>query len=73
MRSVVVVAVSIASWLLRRKDPEHPSTRAVLLSCLGGLTLGAVGWFGGELVQRMGVSISPDADLDAPNSLLSAE
>lgn len=62
-----------ASWLLRRKNPKQPPARAVLLSALGGLALGAVGWFGGELVQRMGVSVSPDANLDAPNSLLSAE
>ncbi len=60
-----------ASWLLRRNDPENPPGKALALAMLGGLALGAVGWFGGELVQRLGVSVSPDASLDAPNSLLS--
>jgi len=40
---------------------------------LGGVVLIVVGWFGGELVQRLGVSVSPSAGLDAPNSLLSGE
>ena len=61
------------SWLLRRKDPENPTFKALGLAGLGGLVLGAVGWFGGELVQRLGVSVSPDADLNAPNSLLADE
>ena len=62
-----------ASWLLRRKDPENPPLKALALSGLGAVVLTAVGWFGGELVQRMGVSVSPSANLDAPSSLLSAE
>jgi hypothetical protein len=35
--------------------------------------LGLVGWLGGELVQRMGVSVIPGANLDAPNTLLSPD
>jgi len=62
-----------ASWLLRRKDPDHPPAKALVLAGLGGVVLIAVGWFGGELVQRLGVSVSPSASLDAPNSLLSGE
>ena len=62
-----------ASWLLRRNDPENPPLKALALSGLGVVVLAAVGWFGGELVQRMGVSVSPSANLDAPSSLLSPE
>ena len=62
-----------ASWWARRHDPENLPAKATLLALLGGMALGAVGWFGGELVQRMGVSVSPDANLDAPNSLLGGE
>ena len=62
-----------ASWWARRHDPENPPAKATLLALLGGMALGAVGWFGGELVQRMGVSVSPDANLDAPSSLLGGE
>ena len=52
-----------ASWLVRRKDPENPSPKALALAGLGGLALTAVGWLGGELVQRMGVSVAPGAGL----------
>lgn len=55
-----------ASWVLRRKDPEHPPSKALLLSGLGGALLALVGWLGGELVQRMGVGVAPDASLGAP-------
>jgi uncharacterized membrane protein len=58
-----------ASWILRRKDPANPPRKALLLSGLGGGVLGLVGWLGGELVQRMGVGVTPGANLDAPNSL----
>ena len=27
------------------------------------------GWLGGELVERLGVGVAPDANLNAPNSL----
>ncbi|HNP74168.1 MAG TPA: DUF2231 domain-containing protein [Kouleothrix sp.] len=63
------VNLFFASWLLRRSDPENPPVKATVLALLGGAALGAVGWFGGELVQRMGVSVHPGASLDAPNSL----
>jgi uncharacterized membrane protein len=58
-----------ASWIVRRRDPENPPRKALLLSALGGAVLGLVGWLGGELVQRMGVGVTPGANLDAPNSL----
>ena len=63
----------LASWLIRRSDPENPPRKALLLSALGGAMLGLVGWLGGELVERLGVGVTPGANLDAPNSLLSPE
>jgi len=63
----------LASLVLRSKDPENPPLKALLLSMLGGLVLGLVGWLGGELVQRMGVGVTPGASLDAPNSLISPD
>lgn len=57
-----------ASWLLRRKDPENPSPKALALAGLGGLVLSLVGWLGGELVQRMGVSVQPGAGLEGPGA-----
>lgn len=46
-----------------------PTTTALLFS-FGGVLLALLGgWFGGELVERLGVGVSPAADLNAPNSL----
>lgn len=64
-----VVILFVASWLLRMGSPETPSTAAFALSfiAVGGALLG--GWLGGELVERLGVGVAPDANLNAPNSL----
>ena len=52
--------------------PTHtpaPTTTALLCS-FGGVLLALVGgWFGGELVERLGVGVTPGADLNAPSSL----
>jgi uncharacterized membrane protein len=60
-------------WLLRRKDPANPPARSLLLSALGGAVIGVVGWLGGELIERLGVAVSPGAHLDAPSSLAQPE
>ena len=64
-----VVVLFIASWLLRRDSPGVPPTAAFALSFIGvaGALLG--GWLGGELVERLGVGVTPGANLNAPNSL----
>src|SRR5690349_2100002 len=69
LTNVFVVILFIASWPLRRNSPEVPSTAAFALSFIGvaGALLG--GWLGGELVERLGVGVTPDANLNAPNSL----
>lgn len=57
------------SWFLRRGSPDSPSDVAPILS-LGGVMIGGItAWLGGELVDRLGVGVDPDAGLDAPNSL----
>jgi uncharacterized membrane protein len=54
---------------LRWKTPTTPVTQAAICS-FAGLALALVGgWFGGELVERLGVGVSPNANLNAPNSL----
>src|ERR1041385_4667503 len=69
LTNVGVVVLFIASWLLRRDSPGVPPTIAFALSFIGvaGALLG--GWLGGELVERLGVSVTPGANLNAPNSL----
>jgi uncharacterized membrane protein len=68
----VVVVLFLASWLHRLGEDNHTVTAGwfvleVVAVALGGMT----GWLGGELVDRLGVGVQPDANLDAPNSLTS--
>jgi uncharacterized membrane protein len=71
--NVVVVALFIVSWLLRRPDPLHPGTVALVLSFVGvGLAL-VTGWLGGELVERLGVGVDEGAHLNAPSSLSTSD
>jgi uncharacterized membrane protein len=67
--NVVVVVLFALSWLLRRDDPAHPDTLALLLSFLGVALAGGTGWLGGELVDRLGVGVDEGANINAPNSL----
>jgi uncharacterized membrane protein len=70
--NVIVVALFGASWLLRRNDPTAPGTVAYVLS-YGGAALSLVtGWLGGELVDRLGIGVSPGANPNAPSSLSSS-
>ena len=67
--NVVVVVLFAVSWLLRSGEPGHvPTTLAFLIALLGALLATATGWLGGELVDRLGVGVEPDANLDAPAS-----
>lgn len=61
------------SLYLRWDVPTVPATSALLLSFAGVLLALLGGWFGGELVERLGVGVSPDANLNAPNSLTHGE
>jgi uncharacterized membrane protein len=69
LTNVLVVVLFIASWLLRNNSPDVPSTAAFTLSFVGVGAALLGGWLGGELVERLGVSVTPDANLNAPNSL----
>jgi uncharacterized membrane protein len=67
LTNVLVVVLFIASWLLRNNSPDVPSTAAFTLSFVGVGAALLGGWLGGELVERLGVSVTPDANLNAPN------
>jgi uncharacterized membrane protein len=67
--NVVVVALFLVNWLLRRDTPAEPPTGSVAAGLIGlGLAL-VTGWLGGELVDRLGVGVDDGAHLDAPSSL----
>jgi uncharacterized membrane protein len=69
----VAIDLFMASWVRRRRNAEEPDRPALLLSLLGAAVLGVGGWLGGELVERLGVGVSPGANLDAPSSLTHPE
>jgi uncharacterized membrane protein len=68
--NVIVVLFFTMSWFMRAAPPEAPvPTGAVVLSLLGlGLAL-VTGWMGGELVDQLGIGVTPGAHADAPSSL----
>jgi uncharacterized membrane protein len=68
--NVVVVVLFAVSWWLRYGAPTHvPGAAAFILALIGVGISAATGWMGGELVDRLGVGVSPGAHLDAPSSL----
>ncbi len=67
--NVVVVVLFAASWLLRGGEPEYaPTMLAFLIALVAAVIATVTGWLGGELVDRLGVGVSPDAGLDTPAS-----
>jgi uncharacterized membrane protein len=67
--NVAVLGLFVASYILRAANPEHPGALALILSS-GGLGLALVsGWLGGELIERLGVSVDTGANVNAPSSL----
>jgi uncharacterized membrane protein len=67
--NVVVLVLFALSWWLRQDQASQPPTLAWVLSFAGaGLSL-VTAWLGGELVDRLGVGVSPGAHLNARSSL----
>jgi len=67
--SVSMVVLFAMSWLLRMDAPGEPGAISIVLSLLGASLAVVTGWFGGELVERLGVGVADGAHLNAPNSL----
>jgi uncharacterized membrane protein len=66
----VVVVLFAVSWLLRLdRETWEPGAVSFVLAVAGLVLAGVTGWMGGELVERLGVSVDDDADLDADSSL----
>lgn len=65
--NVVVVVLFALSWLLRAGEPGHvPTAFAFVLALVGAGLAAPTDWLGGELVDRLGVGVDPDASLDVP-------
>lgn len=67
--NVTAIILFALGFMLRWDVPDSPTTTALLCSFAGAALALLGGWFGGELVERLGVGVYPDADLNAPNSL----
>lgn len=67
--NLIVVTLFIISWILRIGEAANPGGWAFVCSFVGmGLAL-FTGWLGGELVDRLGIGVYENANLDAPSSL----
>lgn len=67
--NVLVVLLFAVSWILRRPTPASPGNVALLIS-FGAVVIALIaGWFGGELVDRLGVGVDDGAHLNASSSL----
>jgi uncharacterized membrane protein len=68
--NVLMLSLFTGSLLIRHFVPTHTPTLAAFLCATVGLAISTVsGWLGGELVNRLGIGISSNVDLDAPSSL----
>ena len=67
--NAIVLVLLLVSWWLRRAAPADPTAVALAFSFVGvGLSL-VTAWLGGELVDRLGVGVSPHANVNARSSL----
>ncbi len=68
--NLVAVLLFAASWLQRVGAGNwHPTTGALVCSFAGIVVIAVAGWLGGELVERYGVSVREDANVDAPGAV----
>jgi len=65
---VVLVLFAVSLWL-RRGQIEQPPAAAWLVSFCGAAISLVTAWLGGELVDRLGIGVSPHAHVDARSSL----
>ena len=68
--NVIVVVLFFVSWLLRLGMADHrPNVAGFILEIIATALVFFTAWLGGELVDRLGVGVTPGANLDAPSSL----
>jgi uncharacterized membrane protein len=68
--NVVMLVLFAATVYLRRGAPGHSPNTTTLVLATAAIAFGGVsGWLGGELVNRLGIGVTPGAHVDAPSSL----
>ncbi len=64
--NLLALALFAASWLQRVGAGNWKPTSGALICSFAGIIVAAVaGWLGGELVERYGISVREDANVDA--------
>ncbi|SHF79626.1 DUF2231 domain-containing protein [Streptoalloteichus hindustanus] len=70
LSNVAVLVLFAVSWLLRLNQATwQPPTLAFVLALVGLAVATVAAWLGGELVERLGMSVDEGANLNAPSSL----
>lgn len=68
--NVLVLLLFTCSLVIKNPVPEHaPSVLSFVCATAGLILAGISGWLGGELVNRLGIGVSPDANVNASSSL----
>jgi uncharacterized membrane protein len=70
--NVVMVGLFTGAWIIRTTSiglAWRPDGLPFILEIVAVFLALVTGWLGGELVERLGVSVDPGAHLDAPSSL----
>jgi uncharacterized membrane protein len=70
LANTAVLVLFAISWLLRAGAPDWDASPLALVLAWAALVVAGVGgWLGGELVERLGISVEEGAHPDAPSSL----
>lgn len=68
--NLAVILLFAAVWVVRLgADSRHAGGALIAIEVVAVAILGISAWLGGELVDRLGVGVDPDADLNAPSSV----
>ncbi|MCX4474756.1 hypothetical protein C5N14_13945 [Micromonospora sp. MW-13] len=68
--NIAVILLFAAVWAVRlNADSRAAGGALIAIEVVALAILGGSAWLGGELVDRLGVGVDPDANLDAPSSL----
>jgi uncharacterized membrane protein len=66
----VVLVLFLVSWLVRMDNTDHrASVGSFVVEVFAVAVSGVAAWFGGELVDRLGIGVDDDAHPDASSSL----
>jgi len=70
--NLVVTLLFLGSAIIRREDTAIPPDAAYVCSFAGFVLALFTAWLGGELVDRLGIGVHENANVDAPSSLRDA-